>query len=192
MLTQGQYTKAMNKLIFREEQALRQSFIPWIIVLVWIFLAVFFGIGFYKQLYLGKPFGDDPTSDQQLLWTGIGTIIFMGVIFVLLLNVMLVTEVWTDGIRYKLTPFMRNLKFIPLDDIDSVQVEKYRPILEFGGWGIRRRLFSRKTAYNFSGNIGLRITRKNGSQLMLGTRKQKELQQAIEKMKTPVTEKYLS
>ena len=180
----------MERLIFREEQSMRQSFIPWLVIPVWLFTVVYFGYGFYNQLYLGKPFGDQPTGNNELLLTGILAIVFTGVLFLLLLNIVLVTEIWTDGVRYKFTPFMRNPKHIPLTDIESAQVTKYRPLLEFGGWGIRRRFLQRKTAYNISGNIGLRIIRKNGSQVMLGTQKKDELQRAVDKMKIPPAERY--
>ena len=75
-------------------------------------------------------------------------------------------------------------------DIASAEVGKYRPLLEFGGWGWRKRLLQRKTAYNVSGSIGIRITLKNGSQILLGTLKQEEMKRAVDKMMKPDTNKY--
>ncbi len=172
----------MKRLLFREEQPMRQSALPWIIIPVWLFITAVFAYGFYQQFYIGKPFGDEPMSNNGLLVTGILTIILVGGIIVVLMSGTLVTEVWTDGIRYLFTPFIRKIKHIPLTDIASAEVGKYRPLTEFGGWGFRKRIFARKTAYNIGGNLGLRIIRKNGSQVLFGTRKKDEMKRAIEKM----------
>ncbi len=169
---------------------MRQSFIPWLVIPVWLFTVVYFGYGFYRQLYFGQQFGEQPMGNSELLWTGILTIVFTGVLFLVLMSIVLVTEIWTDGIRYRFKPFMWKLKHIRLDEIESASVMKYNPLFEFGGWGIKPRLLSRKTAYNISGNIGLRIMRKNGSQVMIGTHRKEELQRAVDKMRMPALEKY--
>ena len=172
----------MERLIYREEQPFRQSYIPWI-VLVSIVLAVGgFGVGFYQQLYLGRPYGDEPMSDNGLIWSSILTFVFLSAVFIFILNGVLVTEIWTDGIRFKFTPFIRKMRHIPLSEIASAEVNKYRPLIEFGGWGVRKRFLTRKTAYNISGRIGLRVIKKNGSQVMFGTRHQDEIRRAVLKM----------
>ncbi len=178
----------MERLIYREEQLVRQSVMPWIVIPAWLFMIGTFGYGFYQQFYLGRAFGDEPMSNNGLLLTGILTITLTGIFFVVLLSGSLDTEIWSDGIRYKFPPFIRNLKHIPLSDIASAEVSKYRPLVEFGGWGWRKRLFSRKTAYNLGGNIGLRVVRKNGSQIVFGTRKKDEMKRAVDKMMLTGTE----
>ena len=74
------------------------------------------------------------------------------------------------------------MRYIPLSEIAEVEVAKYRPVMEFGGWGWRKRLLSRKTAFNVSGNIGVRVTLKKGSQILFGTHQQEEMKRAVEKM----------
>lgn len=143
-----------------------------------------FGLSFYQQLYLGKPYGDEPMSNNGLIWSSIISFIVMSAVFILLLNGSLVTEIWTDGIRYKFSPLIRKMRHIPLAEIAEVEVAKYRPIVEFGGWGWRKRLLSRKTAYNVSGRIGVRVTLKKGSQILFGTHQQDEMKRAVEKMLT--------
>lgn len=172
----------MEKLIGREEQALRNSFMLWVILAAMVLLISGLGVSFYQQFYLHKPAGDHPMSDNGLLWTGIATIVVVSLIFVTLLKGTLTTEIWTDGIRYKFPPLVRNMRFIPLQDIASAEVIKYRPIIEFGGWGWRKRLFQRKSAYNVSGRIGIRILLKNGSQVMLGTQQKEEMDRNVKRM----------
>jgi hypothetical protein len=82
------------------------------------------------------------------------------------------------------------MKHISISEIASVEVEKYKPIIEFGGWGVRKRFLSRKTAYNISGNMGMRVIMKNGSQIMFGTRKPDEMKHAVLKMMQRGNEKY--
>ena len=143
-----------------------------------------FGVGFYQQLYLGRPYGEEPMSNNGLIWSSIISFVVVSTIFIFILNGSLVTEIWTDGIRYKFTPLIRKMRHIPLEQIIDVEVAKYRPVLEFGGWGWRRRLLSRKTAFNVSGNIGIRVTLKNRSQILFGTHQQEEMKRALEKMLT--------
>jgi hypothetical protein len=180
---QVQYTDKMEKLIFREEQSFRLSFVPWLMLPAWLLTFVMFAYGLYQQLYLGKPFGDQPMSNNGLIWSGILSITLISTIFILLLSANLVTEVWSDGIRYKFPPLISKMKHIPLTEIASAEVEKYRPVGEFGGWGWRRRLIKGKKAYNVSGNIGLRVIKKDGSQIVFGTQKKDDLKRAVDKMK---------
>lgn len=180
----------MEKIIYKEEQFFRESFVIWIMIASWLSMFIIFGYGFYQQLYLGKPFGDDPSSDQKLLWGGLGSIFVMSLVFALMLYSHLVTEIWTDGIRYKFPPLIRKTRFIPISEIASVEVGKYRPLGEFGGWGWRRRPLSRKTAYNIVGNKGMRIVFKEGKQIVFGTQKQDELKRAVNKMLTKESGNY--
>lgn len=172
----------MERLIYREEQPFRQSFIPWIIFAAILFMIGSFGVAFYQQLYLGKPYGDEPMSDNGLIWSSIISFIVMSAVFISILSGRLVTEIWSDGIRYKFPPLIRKMRHIPLTEIVSAEVTKYKPIAEFGGWGWRKRFLTRKTAFNLSGRIGVRVIMKNGSQIMFGTHQQDEMKRAVDKM----------
>jgi hypothetical protein len=180
----------MERLIYKEEQSFRQSFVLWVLLASWLVMIVGIGVGFYQQLYLGKPYGDEPMSDTGLIWSSIIAFVIMSGVFILFLNSKLVTEVWSDGIRYKFPPLVRKMRHLPLREIASVEVSKYRPLSEFGGWGWRHRFLQRKTAFNVSGRIGIRVMLKNGKQIMLGTRKQEEMKRAVNRMMQPDTNKY--
>ncbi len=180
----------MERLIYKEEQSFRNSFVLWILLAVMLLMISGFGLSFYQQFYLHRPYGDTPMSDNGLLWSGIITTVVVGIIFSIMMSGVLVTEIWSDGIRYKFPPLIRKMRFISLRDIASVEVGKYRPLLEFGGYGWRRRLLQRKTAYNVSGTKGIRITLKNGSQVMIGTMKQEEMKRAVDRMMQPDTNKF--
>ena len=74
-------------------------------------------------------------------------------------------------------PFHINFKKFAFEDISEYYAREYRPLLEYGGWGIRYS-FSGK-AYNVSGKEGLQIIFKNGKKLLIGSRKPQELVTAI-------------
>ena len=80
---------------------------------------------------------------------GIGFPVFMA-------SVRLITEVRADGVvRPDDSPFILNTSRISGGDIEKYYARTYRPIMEYGGWGIRYGV--KGMAYNISGNRGLQL-----------------------------------
>jgi len=67
---------------------------------------------------------------------------------VLFLAMRLVVEVHADGIDVRFRPFTH--RSIPVTDIVAAQARTYRPVIEYGGWGIKGWT-RKKVAYNVSG-----------------------------------------
>jgi len=85
------------------------------------------------------------------------------------------TEINSSNIKLTIKPFIS--KQIPFSDLESWSVRTYKPIKEYGGWGIR---FGRNgTAYNISGNKGLQLVLKNGKKILIGTQKDSELNRVM-------------
>lgn len=63
-------------------------------------------------------------------------------------------------------------------NVDSVYIREYRPLKEYGGWGIRDGSSGR--AYNVSGDTGLQIIFKDKERLLIGTIKPGEMKQELE------------
>ena len=177
-----QFINMGSRLIYREEQSFRQTIALWLMFATILVMVGGFGVSFYRHLYLGRPYGDEPMNNNGLIWSSIISFVVVSSVLIFILNASLETEIWSDGIRYKFTPLIRKIRHIPLDQILDVEVAKYKPLLEFGGWGWRRRLLTGKTAFNVSGAIGIRVTLKNSSQILFGTHKQEEMKRAIGKM----------
>ena len=90
----------------------------------------------------------------------------------------LITEIKKDGIQITFTPFTNFI--IPFNKIRSYKIRKYRPILEYGGWGIR---FNRTgKAYTVSGKIGLQIELSNGKEILIGTENPEKLLHSLNKL----------
>lgn len=87
-----------------------------------------------------------------------------------------------DSIYYKFTPFVNSQKVIRKEEIDEIYVRKYKPIIEYGGYGYRFRFRSGR-AMNVSGNMGLQLILKNGKKLLIGTQRPELMETAVKKLK---------
>jgi len=90
----------------------------------------------------------------------------------------LVTEVRDDGIYVRYFPLHRRFRRIAFKELKGYKVRSYRPILEYGGWGIRFGLGGK--AYNVSGNRGVQLGLLDGKPLLIGSQGPEELLRAIQ------------
>lgn len=156
---------------FREVQPFRQIW-GWMIV---ILIAGFMWYMTYQQLLMGRTLGNNPAPDALMIvfWVlfGIGMPVFMW-------SCRLITEVREDGLYIRYVPFHRSFHRYGFDEIVKYEVRTYRPILDYGGWGIRYG--SRGMAYNVSGKRGVQLALKNGKNLLIGSQRAEELRRAVE------------
>jgi hypothetical protein len=162
--------KTSDSVIFREVQRLRQ----WWLVLVAVGLAGLGWVMFVQQIVRDRPFGDNPAPDWVvwLIWLllGIGEPVFI------LWLARMVVEVRPDRITVRWIPFTK--REIPLADVVAAEARTYRPIREYGGWGIRG-WSRRRMAYNVSGNRGVAIDLVDGRHVLIGSQRADELAVAI-------------
>ena len=62
---------------------------------------------------------------------------------------------------------------VPLSDIAHAEAVRYRPIRDYGGWGLRGT--GRRRALTTRGDEGVLLTRRDGSTLLIGSQKPHEL-----------------
>jgi hypothetical protein len=158
---------------FKETQKFDQPLI-WIgIIAIGMIITFVFGVGLYKQLIQGLPFGNNPMSDNGLIFTFVlTTLLFIGLIL-LFAFARLSTIIDKNGIEYRFFPFQCQYRKISWNDIEKQEVITYKPIREYGGWGIR---FGKKgKAFNVAGDKGLQLYLKNGKQILIGTQKDVDL-----------------
>jgi len=87
------------------------------------------------------------------------------------------TEVRQDGLYIRYVPFHRHFKRLHVEDLSEYRARTYRPILEYGGWGIRCGWKGR--AYNASGNRGVQLVFRDGRRVLIGSSRPSELEVAI-------------
>ena len=90
-------------------------------------------------------------------------------------------EINQKSILYKFSPFHYKYYNIDWIQVDKAYIRTYKPLGEYGGWGIRYA-FKNGKAYNVSGNIGLQLILKNGKKILFGTQKPEELKEIIDQL----------
>ena len=103
-------------------------------------------------------------------------------IAVLLSAVKLETKVRADGLYVRLFPLHLRFRKFTAEQIKSHYPRQYRPLLEYGGWGIRYSLSGKSKAYNARGNLGVQLELAGGRKLLIGSQKPYELDNALSAM----------
>jgi hypothetical protein len=164
----------MSRIYFKEEQRFTQ-------VWIWMLLLALTGIWVWQlvqQVFMGIPFGNNPSSDLVIILTG-----FFPLLAIILFRILtLETIINEEGVGYRFKPFQRKLKVIKAGDIQRYEVKKYSPLKDYGGWGVRLGSFNKGKAYNVSGNQGVLFELKNGKRFLLGTQKPSEIRSALERL----------
>lgn len=156
---------------------------------MWIWLLILplcvGGIGFFawamvEQIVKGRPVGNQPLPDLMLMILGPLFILLMAGLLWLMWVARLVTEVRDDGIYIRFYPLHRGFHGFLWEEIGSFEACTYRPILGYGGWGIR--LGSGGKAYNVSGNRGLQLALEGGrsGRVLIGSQRPDELAAAVD------------
>ncbi|WP_222913425.1 DUF6141 family protein [Natrinema sp. SYSU A 869] len=91
----------------------------------------------------------------------------------------LVIEVRHDGVYLRLGPIQRSFRYIPLQNIDEVQVTTYSSTTYAGWhWGLRKTPGG-NTVYRLRGDHGVELTLTDGTRIFIGTEHPTELETAI-------------
>lgn len=172
----------MRKTYYTEEQYFTQSWLWLVLIIALGAMIVPMLIGIYNQVILGQPWGSNPMSDARLLMlAGIEFGIAFGLAF-LFLKMRLITKVGTEGLSYRFPPLIMKERKIRRDEIKTFVVRHYKPVKEYGGWGIKYGLRRNGKAYNVKGNIGMQLELINGNKVLFGTQRADAFQYAMEKM----------
>lgn len=178
----------MQKVYFREEQ--KFGSIPLYISMGLIYLGVL-GIlvyGLVMQFMLKQQWKDEPISDDGMIVMAVLIPIIIIVSALLLFGTKLIIEVNRLGISYSYPPFIRKPKLISKGLVKRYEIRKYKPIMEYGGWGIRTtqatglKKSKAGIAYNVKGNIGLQLHLKSGERILFGTQREEALKRAMKKL----------
>jgi hypothetical protein len=117
-----------------------------------------------------------PSVRGELPRSGFLPLILPVLILLWLFAVRLETEVEDAGVRLR----FRGLWFpktFAWSNIQSAEAVSYRPLLQYGGWGIHRGF--REWAWNVSGSEGVRLHFRDGSSFLIGSAESDRLAGAI-------------
>lgn len=156
--------------IFTEVQRFRQWWVWFVVIMV----GAVSWYGFYQQIVLNKPFGNNPAPDpiMIMIWVIFG--LFFPVLFY---SIKLVTEVRYDGLYVRYFPLQFHSHQISYGEIKSYEIRQYSALKEYGGYGIR---YGKKgKAYNVSGDKGIQFEFLDGKKLLIGTQRPEEFALAL-------------
>ena len=155
--------------LFSEKQRFRQWWF-------WLILLFPFATNIWNNYTEKQTFQIDFTTIYSVAF------LMILIIFLFFWIMSLKTEITTEGVSVQFFPFHRKPRFFPWQDMESINVRKYKPLLEYGGWGLRVGLFGKGTAYNVSGNMGIQLEFKNNKKLLIGTQRPEEASIALQKI----------
>ena len=87
-------------------------------------------------------------------------------------------EVQGATLTYRFFPFHGKPRIVDLRDVRAARAVTYRPIRDYGGWGIR--IGAKGWAYNVSGDRGVELELRDGTLLLIGSQRPEALAAAIE------------
>jgi len=155
--------------LFHEVQPLR-IWLIWLVILIPVVLAWWL---FISQIVFGIPVGDNPLSNigALVIWLAFGIVLPSFAYYA-----KLITDVRTDGIYLNFFPMYS--KTVAPRDIISYEIRQYRPLVEYGGWGIRFAPH-KKRAYTMGGDRGVELELTDGKRLLIGSQRPEELASAV-------------
>ena len=114
------------------------------------------------------------TQNPEAQWT----IIIPILVFLLLYFIQLEWKFTESDFRYRFFPFIIKERIIQYSDIQNMSVMKINPLLEFGGWGLRRGQLGK--AYTTDGNLIIHIELKSGQKLNFTVKNNVEVERIIQ------------
>ncbi|MEW6351632.1 MAG: DUF6141 family protein [Thermodesulfobacteriota bacterium] len=160
--------------LFRETQRFSQA--RWwgpLIVAVVVMSVVSAGV-IVSHVFFGQPVGGPRSVGVIVVFAAV--LIPVGAAILLRLFEM-TTEVRTSGLYVRMYPFHLSFRRIDLSDLTEIRVRRYRPIVEYGGYGIR--IGWKGSAYNVSGNLGVDLIFAHRRPLLIGSQMPRRLAEVL-------------
>ncbi|MDX2039108.1 MAG: hypothetical protein SFX72_20855 [Isosphaeraceae bacterium] len=159
--------------IYREEQ----RFGWWLYALVAILLGL--GWAFLALRHEAMPAADAPLDGGRFQFS-LGVTLGIAIPGVLILGVLkLTTEVRPDGVHVWFGWIPTYRKVIPIGEIQSVEVVRFRPIRDHGGWGFRTSRAGDRVL-SARGDQGVMLRLADGSRVIVGSQRPDPLAAAID------------
>ena len=146
------------EIIFEEKQKFNQWWL-WIILFIFPLLSII-------------PFNDESVNIYYIVVGFAIPLLF----YFLELRVFVTTE----GLFFQFFPLHFKKQIIKREEIKKFEALKYNPLVDYGGWGVKYGLKGK--AYNVSGNLGVKIFLKNGTNILFGSQNHKDFEQALKQM----------
>lgn len=141
----------------------------WVLILLWVSCLVGAGAliwGWYAEATTGTGLGESP-APAWLMASSAGVCLVIPILVSAAAS-RLEVEVWQDAVRVAFGPLRVLRRTISYDEMGAVEAVTYRPIRDFGGWGVRFR--PGRTAWTVRGNRAVRLSLSTGKAFFIGSR----------------------
>ena len=103
-----------------------------------------------------------PTDSEPFDWFGL---VILAIVGLFIFSIKLKITIDRKGITYQYPPFRNKPTTLTWENIETVELLKINPLIEFGGWGLRYGKLG--TAYTTRGKYILHIVQKTGKPVNL-------------------------
>ena len=165
----------MSTVLFKETQRFPQ----W-----WLGLLLFILVCGSTSWPILTAFHYDSYTSLQFIGQLLSLTIVPFIILLLVLITKLETIINEEGICVRMFPFQRHFRLYRWEHMEQVYLRTYKPISEFGGWGIRG--LGNNRALNVCGKQGLQLVFKSGEKLLIGTGQADKMQFVLDNIKQRV------
>lgn len=129
----------------------------------------------------------DQFKIEKIDVAAVSSIVF-SLCLIILFNIIIIImkleiEIDNAKISYRYKPFHVKLRVLYWDEVSEFYIREYKPIKEYGGHGLQRKLRYGR-AFTVSGRKGLQLILHNGKKVLIGTQKPMELQNVVDKLKS--------
>ncbi len=156
--------------IFKEEQTYRGTWLIYFLILVELPTLILLLVLLYQA--------EDKSESGIALAVVVAT---LALVFLLIFNLKLETRIDDTGVSFRFFPFIRSWRKFPREQIKSIEVINYSPLLDYGGWGFKGN--STTKAYSITGTEGILLDVGKRKKIMIGTLKANELRAYLENWK---------
>lgn len=96
-------------------------------------------------------------------------------------NTRLITQIRNDGIYVRFPPLQSSFARYPWHSIEKIFTREFNALAEYNGWGLKTGIMGR--GYIVFGNIGIQIVLKDGSLILISTRRSENVERILEELK---------
>ncbi len=148
-----------------------QRFDQWWLRLLFVGINGLFAFGTWQRMAgtAGHDANDLPPAAVVVLW------LLVAALTLAFFRTRLHNRVDATGIHVRFAPWQRRGRHIPWAEVQGCRVRRYRPLVDFGGWGWRRSLNGRLEGYTTRGDQALELDLGDRRSLLIGTQRPEEL-----------------
>lgn len=172
----------MTRVNYSEQQSFREVFWIWLILIPVAFLSSL-GIlfGFYQQIILGEPWGNEPMSDSGLIIALLVVIVAQVLVIWVVASMRLSIEITGEEFRYKFFAFFTHWNAITRHQIAGYSLEKYA-FWKGRGLGYHQDLFSKTVRMIIKPDYILTLKTNDSRTIMMSTKNKEEIERAMQKL----------